>query len=323
VVDAGESHHQGAPLCLDCSEDRVLAWQTRGRTGREIEASLGALSIVLEVPMLTFTDLLALEGIDTAHVRLVRHQDGRLGAGRLYGSWRNDRDAFEDYQSVQSRDVFPVGDLLASFVVTDARKTVFVGMYRVVGVGTCPPASIDALLKQDVSGQFKYDLQLVDDLADYKDMVVIEWGAGTRTWIQRAANQPKPVIEIAQQYEPKFPGFRVFIRPVDEVPSLPSGWQQVLRSVKGVYLLVDVDSGQQYVGSAKGADSLLGRWLDYAAGGDGGDVALKAAASDGPRNYQVSVLEVVDASTPDETIEQIESYWKSKLLSRRFGLNRN
>ncbi len=273
--------------------------------------------------MLTFNDLLALEGIDTAKVRLVRHQDGRLGAGRLYESWRNDRDAFEDYQSVQSRDVFPVGDLLASFVVTEARKTVFVGMYRVDGVSNCPTGSTDALLKHDISGQFKYDLHLVDDLAEYQDMVVIEWGAGARTWVQRAANQPKPVIEIAQQYEPQFPGFRVFIRPVDEIPSLPSGWQQVLRSVKGVYLVVDLDSGQQYVGSAKGADSLLGRWMDYAAGGDGGDAALKAAASHGPRSYQVSVLEVVDENTPDETIEQIESYWKNKLLSRRFGLNRN
>jgi hypothetical protein len=90
-----------------------------------------------------------------------------------------------------------------------------------------------------------------------------------------------------------------------------------------VYLLVDVDSGQQYVGSAKGADSLLGRWLEYSAGGDGGDVGLKAAAKDGPRNYQVSVLEVVGEYTADETIEQLESYWKNKLLSRRFGLNRN
>ena len=28
-------------------------------------------------------------------------------------------------------------------------------------------------------------------------------------------------------------------------------------------------------------------------------------------------------NTPDDTIEQIESYWKSKLLTRRFGLNAN
>jgi hypothetical protein len=31
------------------------------------------------------------------------------------------------------------------------------------------------------------------------------------------------------------------------------------------------------------------------------------AGRNGPRNYQVSVLEVVDENTPDETIEQIES----------------
>jgi hypothetical protein len=103
-----------------------------------------------------------------------------------------------------------------------------------------------------------------------------------------------------------------FTRSVDELRSLPSSWQQVLRSVKGVYLLVDVDSGKQYVGSAKGAESLLGRWMEYAAGGDGGDLALKAAARDGHRKYQVSVLEVVDENTPDETIEQIESHWKNK-----------
>ena len=75
--------------------------------------------------MLTFNDLLALEGIDTAKVRLVRHQDGRLGAGRLYESWRTDRDAFEDYQAIQARDVFPVGGLRASFVVTEASARPF------------------------------------------------------------------------------------------------------------------------------------------------------------------------------------------------------
>ncbi|MDP3713784.1 MAG: GIY-YIG nuclease family protein [Mycobacteriales bacterium] len=273
--------------------------------------------------MLTFNDLLVLEGLDPAHVRLVRHQDNRLRPGRLYEAWRNNRDAFEDYQSVQSKNRFAIGQLLASFVVTEARKTVFVGLYRVDGVQTLPPGSADVLIRHDTSGHFKYSLQLVDHLTHYRDRAVIEWGAGVRTWVQRAASQPKPIMEIAEQYEPRFPGFREFVRPIDDVPTLPNGWQQVLRSVKGVYLLVDVESGQQYVGSAKGADSLLGRWISYADGGDGGDVGLRAAAGKGRRNYQVSVLEVVDANTPDDTIERIESYWKNKLLSRQFGLNRN
>jgi hypothetical protein len=273
--------------------------------------------------VLTFNDLLALEGVDIAQVRLVRHQDHRLKPGRMYEAWRNNRPAFEAYQRVQSTDRFNVGELLASFIVTEARKTVFVGLYRVAGVGRSPRGSIDPLIKHDISGHFRYDLPLDDHLASYRDRVAIEWGAGKRSWVQRAANQPKPVIEIAEQFEPRFPGFREFVRPVDEIPTLPHGWQQVLRSVKGVYLLVDLDSGAQYVGSAKGADSLFGRWMSYVDGGDGGDVGLKAAAKKGRRRYQVSVLEVVDENTPDDTIEQIESWWKNKLLSRPFGLNRN
>ena len=271
--------------------------------------------------MLTFNDLLTLQGVDPTQVRLVRHQDRRLRAGRLYEAWRNNRAAFEGYQSAQARDIFPLDAVLATFIVTDARKTVFVGMYRVDSVDSCLPGTTDPLLNSDISGHYKYALQLLDVLSDYRDRLAIEWGAGTRAWVQRAANQAKPVIEIAEQYEPKFPGFRSFTRRVDDVPALPSGWQQVLRSVKGVYLLVDVETGQQYVGSAKGADSLLGRWMDYATDGHGGNLALKEATKKGRRTYQVSVLEVVDENTPDETIEQIESYWKSKLLSREFGLN--
>ncbi|WP_284285237.1 hypothetical protein [Arsenicicoccus piscis] len=132
---------------------------------------------------------------------------------------------------------------MASFVVTENRKTVFVGMYQVDGLGTCPPGSTDLLLNEDVSGHYKYELRLLDALANYQDKVVIDWGRGTRTWVQLAANQPKPVIEITQQYEPPFPGFRTFLRPIDEIPTLPNSWQQVLRSVKGIYLLVDRDSG--------------------------------------------------------------------------------
>lgn len=98
--------------------------------------------------MLTFNDLLALEHVDVARVRLVRHEDRRLAAGRLYEAWRNDRASFESYQAVQARAVFGAGDLLASFIVTDAGKTVFVRMSSVDGVGTCPERAVDALLKR-------------------------------------------------------------------------------------------------------------------------------------------------------------------------------
>lgn len=270
--------------------------------------------------MITFNDLLALEGIDVASVRLARHQDGRLAPGRLHEAWRAGDGSFEAYQSVQTRRCFSVGGLLASFIVTGGAKTVFVGLYRVEALAEAPAGSVDQLTGADVGGWHRYDLQPDDRLRDYVDKLVIDWGPGERTRVQHAAKQPKPVVEIALQDEPPFPGFRRFARLVDEIPTLPSGWQEVLRSVKGVYLLVDVENGKQYVGSAKGADSLFGRWHGYAGGGYGGNVGLKAA---GRRTYLVSVLEVVGATTPDENIEQIESYWKDKLLTRRFGLNDN
>ena len=273
--------------------------------------------------MLTFNDLLRLEDIDEKRTRLVRHRDGRLAPARLHEAWREDRPAFEDYQRVQKRDIFHVGDLIASFIVTEAGKTVFVGMYAVEGKGAARAGQVDALTGHDVSDHFNYDLRPTGDLAAYVDRAVIDWGAGHRSWVQRASRQEKPIIEIAAQHEPRFPGFREFVRRVDEIPSLPNGWKQVLRSVKGVYLLVDVESGQQYVGSAKGADSLLGRWMQYATDGHGGNVGLRAAGRSGRRSYQVSVLEVVDENTPDDSIERIEAGWKRKLMSGTFGLNEN
>src|SRR5688500_3432903 len=67
-----------------------------------------------EALVLTFNDLLILQGVDPTPVRLVRHQDRRVRAGRLYEAWRNDRAAFEAYQSAQVREVFPVDAVLAS-----------------------------------------------------------------------------------------------------------------------------------------------------------------------------------------------------------------
>ena len=39
--------------------------------------------------------------------------------------------------------------------------------------------------------------------------------------------------------------------------------------------------------------------------------------------YQIGVLQVVDLSLPDHSIEEIESWWKRKLMTREHGLNRN
>lgn len=84
--------------------------------------------------------------------------------------------------------------------------------------------------------------------------------------------------------------------------------------------MVDQATGEQYVGSAKGDDSLLGGFMAYAETGHGGNIELRHRKN---RRYRLSVLEVVDMGFPDARIEQTEAAWKTKLMTREFGLNRN
>jgi hypothetical protein len=60
--------------------------------------------------------------------------------------------------------------------------------------------------------------------------------------------------------------------------------------------------------------------MEYATKGHGGNVELRARRE---ARYRVSLLEVVDMSLPDKRIEALEAVWKSKLMSREFGLHRN
>jgi len=81
---------------------------------------------------------------------------------------------------------------------------------------------------------------------------------------------------------------------------------------ESIYLLVDKDTSQQYIGSAKGEDSLWGRLSEYARTGHGGNIELKNHPE---ARYQASILQFVDQQLPDHRIEQIESWWKDKLMT--------
>lgn len=268
--------------------------------------------------MLTFNGILRHEGIDPRRVQLVRHQDNRSSVNCTpYNLWRAGDGRLELYQRIQTREVFDIGGLLASFVATPTNDTLFVGLYRVAGIGIAPPGTIDPVIQAEREGFHLYDIQREEQLSDYVGHLVIEWGKGFRAWVQRAHIKDKAVLEIRKEArEEPFPGFTQFRWSIDEIAAVPLTWQSVLKSVKGVYLLVDKETGKHYVGSAKGEESLWGRFLDYAGNGHGGNVELRRL---GRRPYQVTVLEVVNSDTG---IERTEEAWKRKLLSREFGLNR-
>ena len=273
---------------------------------------------------LTFNDLLRLEGIDPASVVLVRHQDAarQTRTLSLYRVWKDGGGVLEAYQAIQSRRVFEPGQVVASFVVTPhpENATLFIGLYSVEKVGTASEGLVDPVFGNDVSGMNQYALSRDDRLSTYVGKLRIAWGPGTRSWRQLAANQNKPVTEIRDETEPAFPGFASFECDIEEIERLPASWVEALRNVKGVYLLVDRELGKQYVGSALGEDSLWGRWSDYARTGHGGNRELRRL---GRRPYRVTILQAVPMISPDEDVLAMESVWKEKLLTRKFGLNAN
>lgn len=267
--------------------------------------------------MITFNSILRHEGIDPGDVQLVRHQDRRSVKNRSpYSLWRSNPGMLDLYQSIQRKNRLKVGGLLASFVATPNGETLFVGLYRVHTLGVAPQGLVDPVSEVDVSGLYLYEILQEKSLPEYKGLLVIEWGQGFRAWVQKADRQDKPVLEIRRTVaDPPFPGFTHFREDTDSIENIPFSWKEVLQSVKGVYVLACKETGKLYVGSAKGDESLWGRFQDYAATGHGGNVELKLR---GPKPYQVSVLEVTNSGFG---IEKIEEAWKQKLMSREFGLN--
>ena len=274
--------------------------------------------------MITFNDILEVEGIDPKSVRLVRHLDTARRGTTIYAAWRspNGRKLVEAYQQIQGKSVFKVGDFIASFVVTPRPRseTLLLGLYRVKAVGRCQKGARDPIFGNDVSGMNRYNLVYDDRLRTYEERLSIDWGPGARAWCQRAARRPKAIQALGNREDPPFPGFRELSIGVDEVMGLYVTWQERLREVKGIYVLVDKATGKQYVGSAKGEESLLARFMAYAQTGHGGNVELKRRA---PAKYQIGILEVVNLQYPDHRIEAIEAAWKRILQTREFGLNRN
>lgn len=184
-----------------------------------------------------------------------------------------------------------------------------------------------------------FDLRRTDFLAPLADRLVIEWSS-PRNWHRRATSAAAlPVLEIADRDKVPFPGFdRVLLR-FHELREMTidhryADWRAALSEVQGIYLITDSSTGRQYVGKADGGERILGRWMQYARDGHGGNVALRelaAAASrhggsvgiDHARHFVFSILRVFGPSTSSSEVDAAESHYKNALMTREFGLNRN
>jgi hypothetical protein len=272
--------------------------------------------------MLTFNLLLEAAGIPAKQTQLVRHKGKGTRRRTAYDLWKAEDGTFERYQCIQSKPRFREGGWIASFVRSPFGETIFVGLYRIKSVGAMDrPDALDPLGEHPVADCLLYDLEKVDVLRDLEGKLLVDWGLGALSWVQNAHAQDKPIVELRpRKSELPFPGFAAFNWLIRSLATVPREWHNTLASSNGVYLLVELEHGHQYVGSTYNNEGFWGRWMDYATNGHGGNEGLKLGAN---KEYQVSVLEVASSGATREDIVALEQKWKDRLLTRRFGLNRN
>lgn len=272
--------------------------------------------------MIGFNMLLRSEEISPEEVKLARHQKSTRKEGPTpYDLWFADDGRFELFQRIQRKDRFAGAKFIAGFVATPLNETLFVGLFHSRGAGSAKSGLRDPSTGNEVGGAFLYDLKPSSRLTEYRGRLIVDWGTGYRSWVQKARSQDKPIIEIRRnKAEPKFPGFLDFRARLSDLASVPISWRIALSSVSGVYLLVCPETGKQYVGAAYGEGGFWARWENYLSSGHGGNVRMKGLPA---RDYQVSVLEVASSSADSAQIIGMESRWKAALMTRKFGLNEN
>jgi hypothetical protein len=271
--------------------------------------------------MLKFNTLLNEVGIDPKDVQLVRHKDRGPTGITPYSLFRNDSRKFDTYQSIQARKIFH-RNFIASFVVSPAPayETLFVGLYKVIE----PQVNVETIISPvggksyDPGRVLIYPLASEEKMKDLIQRLIIDWGEGYRSWVQRADRQNKNVLELRKvTAEPEFPGFDCFTCRLGELDGIWDKWKIALSNERGIYLL-SFDDGQQYVGSATGAAGFWQRWGDYLVDGRGGNVALKNRDA---REAVVSILDTSRLSDNRQTTIKREMLWQRKLGPKAIAID--
>lgn len=261
---------------------------------------------------LTLADVLTAVNLDLNDVLLIRHPLSNLGVRAAVAS-----DQLLPYTAAQD-PAFPFHHTYwLVFLGEEANSARLATCYRNGG--------------RSAGGHFA--LEQTGILNDLSGRLIIDWGRGTRTWKQNGTTaSSKPVLAIAERAVDPFPGFENLVLTFQELeavlaePRRYANWHAALSAVSAIYLIVDTATGRQYVGSANGEAGLLGRWKAYVDTFHGGNKLLVAELAADPSTYsrfQFSVLQILPRSTTLDAAVAVESLYKSKLLSRQFGLNAN
>jgi hypothetical protein len=219
-------------------------------------------------------------------------------------------------------------DYLVVFLAEEGCECRFIGVYRNYG----PKRATG-------NGVSEYAIEEVEGFEGLKDKVVIDWGKGTLSWMQNWQST-KNVRRIDQvntgddipyfiRYEDVILSFSQLQKVVED-----KEWKSKLESLNCVYMILDKETGKQYVGVTYKdmkpgiKNGILGRWTEYAKTGHGNNKLLVALLAEkgisyADQNFQWTILETLPLNvTPKVAIDR-ESLYKKKFGTREHGYNEN
>lgn len=274
--------------------------------------------------------------LDLKKVKLLRHNISREDVAQNYH--RGERH-FLAYQSLQRPNRFGNCEYILSFLGTEGTNGVYIGCYRVLDC--VPYQQVKELIPDDFyvnnegipESTVFYRLEKTNLLADLENRLVIDWGKSTRGWCQNGTTEKEVLYIRPATSNLTFTSYDQIILSFEELQTIILNskehleWKTRLSAVAGVYLIVDTQTGKQYVGSASGEEGgVWGRWSAYVNTKHGGNKRLIKLLEKEPTAYQrfqYSILEVFPIKRDKHDILRYEQIYKKKLCSIEFGLNDN
>lgn len=289
---------------------------------------------------LQLNDLLRSAAIEPDQVLVLRHRPNEPALRQvlpwLAASEPAVFNAFQQSNWPRAEAAMAKAAYVVSAIGLAPKEAVFAGLYRVAGDRPLTYDEFWAIpenvrlkglgmpgLTEPGSSIRWFDLQPVTEFyPDWKGKLVLDWPGLERSWFRWAANNSFEVRAVLAEsaFEPEMPSWDRLVVSHEQLRALLPSWRDALRQWRGVYYICDLSDGRGYVGSAYGADNLLGRWETYGATGHGGNKRLRDRD---PANLRFSILQLTAPDLPTEDVIQIEAKWKERLHTRAIGLNEN
>lgn len=295
---------------------------------------------------MNLNDLFLGKSIDPRQVLVLRHRPHEPELNKVLPWLAAEKpDVFNAYQQTQGEKLQKVmkamtgAGYVASFIGHEPGKALFIGLYS---IGASMPLThkqywqVPAFIEMKAFGMkgfteeeqsrtsiLWFDLALTDFYASWKGKLIVSWPPPERSWWRRAHRNEIPILAVLEEsaLDAAMPKWDEIALTWEELGVLPTRWKSALSQWRGIYYIFDTSDGKGYVGSAYGEGNLLGRWLNYAARGHGGNHLLRQRD---PRNFRFSILQRVSPDMDARDIIRLEGSWKERLHTREpYGLNDN